>query len=194
MHIMRKVLHTFSSELKKTLCKRCQNSIHHQRKWFTTGPKLFGVWEPEGLDEPKIGQYQNIDIQLRGYDYAVLEYHCQFLKSLSSTMAQNMTVIAIPPRSYSIKTYYENSTKVLEIYNLKRYERKLRFDSVLCTKFTPFLEVLRKSLPAGVDVQIMEFTKEEEEFRYIPSDEKLKLLDRLRSLEKEKLERERRKD
>lgn len=34
--------------------------------------------------------------------------------------------IAIPPRSYSIKTYYENSTKVLEIYNLKRYERKLR--------------------------------------------------------------------
>jgi hypothetical protein len=40
----------------------------------------------------------------------------------------------------------------------------------------------------------LQFSKEEEDFRYIPSEEKLKLLDRLRSLEKEKLERERRKD
>lgn len=40
----------------------------------------------------------------------------------------------------------------------------------------------------------LQFSKEEEEFRFIPSEEKLSLLARLASLEKEKLERERRKD
>lgn len=40
----------------------------------------------------------------------------------------------------------------------------------------------------------LQFSKEEEEYRFIPSEEKLALLSRLASLEKEKLERERRKD
>ena len=34
--------------------------------------------------------------------------------------------IAIPPKDYTIKTYFENSLKVSEVFNLKRYERKLR--------------------------------------------------------------------
>lgn len=34
--------------------------------------------------------------------------------------------VAIPPRTSSIKTFFENSTKVQENFSLKRYERKLR--------------------------------------------------------------------
>lgn len=104
--------------------------------------------------------------------------------------------VAIPPRTSSIKTFFENSTKVKENFSLKRYERKLRvstinfciidyndmyvnwklnwkwyaiqdlfhlsfimifsfqFDTILCTKFTIFLDVLRHNLPAGVDFEL----------------------------------------
>ncbi|XP_061174485.1 large ribosomal subunit protein mL48-like [Saccostrea echinata] len=189
-----KALRLVSSEFNKTLCKRCQNNVLHKRKWFTTGSKLCGVWEPDGLDEPKIGEYKNIDIQLTGYDFVVLESFCRFVKSVKFTMDLDMKIVTVPPRSLNVKTYHTRSTKVQEIFNLKRYERKLRFKSVVCTKFPIFLEVLRKHQPEGVDIQIMEFSKEVEDFRYIPSDEKLNLLARLKALEKEKIEREKRKD
>ena len=39
-----------------------------------------------------------------------------------------------------------------------------------------------------------QFSKDEEEFRFIPSEEKLYILSRIAALDKEKLERERRKD
>ncbi|XP_011419434.3 large ribosomal subunit protein mL48 [Magallana gigas] len=189
-----KALRTASAEFNRRLCKQCQNNITQQRRWFSTGPKLFGVWEPDGLDEPKFGKYTKIDIKMNGYDYVVLESFSKFMKSVSTTMDLDMKVVAIPPRTSSIKTFFENSTKVKENFSLKRYERKLRFDTILCTKFTIFLDVLRHNLPAGVDFELKSFSKEEEEFRFIPSEEKLSLLARLASLEKEKLERERRKD
>ncbi|XP_062618245.1 large ribosomal subunit protein mL48-like [Saccostrea cucullata] len=189
-----KAIRLVSSEINKTLCKRCQNNVLHKRSWFTTGSKLFGVWEPDGLDEPKVGEYKKIDIQLTGYDFVVLESFCKFVKSVRYTMDLDMKTVTIPPRSLNIKTYHTHSTKVQEAFNLKRYERKLRFENVSCTKFPIFLEVLRKHLPEGVDLQIMEFSKEMEDSRYIPSDEKLHLLARLASLEKEKIEREKRKD
>lgn len=38
--------------------------------------------------------------------------------------------VAIPPRTSSIKTFFENSTKVKENFSLKRYERKLRVSTI----------------------------------------------------------------
>ena len=52
------------------------------RRFFGSGvPKIAGLHEPKYLDElrPKVGHYELLDLQLRGYDFVVLEKYQSYL-------------------------------------------------------------------------------------------------------------------
>ncbi|XP_060849083.1 uncharacterized protein LOC132928435 isoform X2 [Rhopalosiphum padi] len=132
------------------------------------------VYEPDYLDmlKPDIPEYEKVNIQIKGYDFAILES----FQKLVHTIAENMDLEvsdgwALPPKTINVKRFIANSENVETQYTLNVYERNIQVVDVPSTKLSLLIEVVEDSLPAGVKASIHRHTEEQETLRYIPDNE-----------------------
>ncbi|XP_023012954.1 mitochondrial ribosomal protein L48 [Leptinotarsa decemlineata] len=133
-----------------------------------------GLYEPSYLEamKPKTPLYDTINIQLRGYDYAILENYQKFIHNILKNMEVNVEDCwATPAQHMHISTYKPKSEVINAQYKLKIYERTVQITDVSSLQLPLVLRTVEASLPAGVSVEVRPHEEADEEVRYVPDKE-----------------------
>ncbi|KAK3799184.1 hypothetical protein RRG08_054313 [Elysia crispata] len=186
------VLRTTSSALTRTLlvnytkpmilnnvhrpvCAGCQQQL--SARFSSNRSEWHGLWEPVDLKtEPDIPEFESIHINMKGFDYPVLESYAKYVhKSVNTIFQLESDAWPAPAKSSQVKTFHPNSTAVNDKYDLQNYERTVVVEDVPTTTMPILLEFVRKNCPEGVVVFVKEPNPEEEEARYVPDYEVIEL-------------------
>lgn len=122
--------------------------------------------------KPKHPLYDTLNIQIRGYDYPVVE---SFQKCVHA-VAKNMDIDVedcwgVPAQDLRLTTFKPNSEIPNSQFNLKMYERNVQITDISSIQMSVLLRVLEKCTPAGIFINIVEHEEYHEENRYIPDSE-----------------------
>lgn len=83
------------------------------------------------LMKSKVPLYDTLNIQLRGYDFAILESYQKLVHNIAKNMDVNVEDgWATPAQDLQISTYKPNSEIVASQYQLKRYERTVQVTDI----------------------------------------------------------------
>jgi len=129
------------------------------------------VFEPEYLDSAGLvpPTYPPINIQLKGYDFEILESFQSYIHNLAENIGLDVAdAWATPATSWNVHTYAEESTVVQETYTLQLYERNVQIVDVQTTDLPVLIDIVRKTLPEGVRLSVHEHKNEHKEARFIP--------------------------
>lgn len=81
--------------------------------------------------KPKVPLYDTLNIQLRGYDFPVLESYQKLLHNIARNMDVNVEdAWAIPAQDLQVSNYKPNSEIVATQYFLKKYERTVQVTDI----------------------------------------------------------------
>ncbi|KAL6258892.1 hypothetical protein P5V15_010838 [Pogonomyrmex californicus] len=152
---------------------------------FYTG----SLYEPDYLEtgKSKFPLLSTINVQIRGYDYPVLESYQAFVHKLADIMQIDVdNGWPLPPQEFKIQKYKTGTTTIISEYYLKIYERNLQMLEVPSIKYSVFIRVLEATLPQGVTLNIDTYDPMLEEKRYIPDKELINLKSTLDTLQKNK--------
>ncbi|XP_068151475.1 large ribosomal subunit protein mL48 [Drosophila tropicalis] len=143
------------------------------------------VYEPDYLEslKPKFPQYESLNVQIKGYDYPILESYQRFLHGLAEYLDLDVSdCYALPPQHTQVQRLRPNSTVIEAEYKLTTYERSLQLSNVDAPVYPQFLRIAQAALPEGVQLSVHEHTDDFEERRYVPDKDLLDLkaeLDRM---------------
>ncbi len=108
-------------------------------------------------------------MQIRGYDFHVLENYQSFVHNLIENMGVDVSDSwSTPCKSYTVKTYQPGGTTVKDTYALDLYERNVQIDAITSVDLPLLLTLLQQSLPEGVQLSVHEHAEEHYEARFIP--------------------------
>nr|CAD7570476.1 unnamed protein product [Timema californicum] len=147
--------------------------------------RQYGIYEPDYLEKlkPNIPIYDTLNVQIKGYDYPVIEHYQKFVHHVAESMGIDVEDSwAVPPQHLNIQKYKPQSTLVDAEYKLYVYERNVQVVDLPSTVAPVFLEVIQAALPEGVSLSVHEHTQEQEELRYIPDSQLLELKTELDTL------------
>ncbi|KAK6181738.1 hypothetical protein SNE40_009532 [Patella caerulea] len=152
--------------------------------------KVFGIFEPDNLNlPPDIPEYEEVQIQLKGYDFVVLESFSKYVHSIAREMQLESDTWASPPQVFTIKTFKPNSTVVENAFDLKEYSRTVQLDDVPSPTLPILVELISTHAPEGVNIVVKKPDEEDEEFRYIPELEKKELKSQIEAIEQARADR-----
>ncbi|KAJ8938731.1 hypothetical protein NQ318_005586 [Aromia moschata] len=145
-------------------------------KTFFNLPKCtYGsLYEPDYLQglKSKVPLYDTLNIQLKGYDYPVLESYQKFVHNLLRNMDVNVEECwAVPAQHMQMSLYKPKSEIVSAQHLLRIYERTVQITDVSTLQLPIILRAIESSLPAGVTVTVRPHEDSDEEVRYIPDSE-----------------------
>ncbi|KAF7495891.1 39S ribosomal protein L48 [Sarcoptes scabiei] len=133
---------------------------------------LKGIHEPKYLDylKPSIPYYELINIQIKAYDYALLESYASYIHKLSNRVGLSVTKFwCVSNQTFKIETLENESSVVDQTYELNLYERNLQIENISSKVMSLLVESLHRSLPAGIFLSIHQHDHEShEKNRYIP--------------------------
>ncbi|KAJ9585725.1 hypothetical protein L9F63_002515, partial [Diploptera punctata] len=143
------------------------------------------IYEPDYLEvgKSKIPLHNPLNLQIRGYDFPVLENFQRYVHKI----AKNMDIEiedgwAVPPQYLQVQRFKPQSTVIDSEYKMAVYERNIQVVELPSTVGEIFFEVLQTALPEGVTLTVHEHTEEQEENRYIPDNELIELKTKLEEL------------
>lgn len=141
----------------------------------TTSCRRDERFEPPYLHDktPKADTYPLINIQMKGYDFPVLQGYQSWVHKALENMGINVSDSwATPCQTMSItRMQKEKKDAVEDTIQLKTYERTVQVSELPCTAVPVMLEALQAALPQGVDLYIDHHSKEVEDIRYVPNRE-----------------------
>ncbi|RUS78596.1 hypothetical protein EGW08_013631 [Elysia chlorotica] len=166
---------TVLNNLRFPVCANCQQ--HLFARFSSNKSEWHGLWEPHDLKtEPDIPEFESIHINMRGFDYPILESFAKYVhKSVNTIFQLESDAWPAPAKSTQVKTFHPNSTAVNDKYDLQKYERIVMVEDVPTTTLPILLEFVRKNCPEGVEVFVKEPNPEEEEARFVPDYEVIEL-------------------
>merc|ERR1719189_892557 len=121
--------------------------------WFSTTASHRGTFEPDYLDSsgPVIPTYPPLNIQIKGYNFDVLESCQSYIHKLSENMGiQVESAWATPAKTYNMNTFKEGGTLVKESYILNLYERNVQVTGLRSIDAPILIDTIRIALPEGV--------------------------------------------
>nr|CAG4638893.1 EOG090X0MUO [Cyclestheria hislopi] len=127
--------------------------------------------EPEYLDtlESRIPFYSKLNVQLKGYDFTVLEDFSGYVHKTAENMEIEVEECwATPCKNLEIQVYKPASTLIKEKFYLNVYERNIQISNVKTTVAPLFIEIIQTALPEGVELNIKPHKPEDDEVRYVP--------------------------
>lgn len=142
-------------------------------------------FEPPYLDAegPEIPDYPQVNVQMKGYDFTVLEHYGKWVHNTALNMGIDVEDSwATPCQKFLVQTYKPRSTKVEAEYNLQKYVRTIQLADVPSVTAPLFIEIIQAGLPSGVELSVHEHIPEETEVRYIPDLELRNLYKQLHDL------------
>jgi len=145
-----------------------------------------GIHEPEYLTylKPQIPFYDKVNIQIRGYDFAVLDSYSRYLHRLSNKLGLNVSAFwAAANTSRKVEILKHESTITVDSHELNLYERNVQLQNITGRLLALVIEIVHRSLPVGVYLSIHEHSHlEHEASRYIVDHQLLEHKDDLKLL------------
>lgn len=129
------------------------------------------TFEPDYLDSsvPQIPTYPEINIQMKGYDFGILESYQSFVHNLAENMGVNVSNSWVTPaKSYMMSTYHPGGTRVKSEYSLNLYERNVQVVNLRSIDAPILIDSIRAALPTGVQLSLHPHQQEHYEERFIP--------------------------
>lgn len=126
--------------------------------------------------KPKFPQIESLNVQIKGYDYPLLESYQRFIHGVAEYLDLDVSdCYALPPQKTQVQRLRPNSTVIEAEYKLTTYERNLQLNNVDAPVFPQFLRIAQAALPEGVELTVVEHTDDIEERRYVPDRDLLDL-------------------
>ena len=138
--------------------------------YFSTTTCHRGTFEPDYLDSsgPVIPTYPPLNIQIKGYNFDVLESLQSYIHNLAENMGIDVdNAWATPAKTYQLTTYVEGGTRPKDTYNLSLYERNVKVVGLRSVDAPILIDTIRTALPEGVIFNVHEHTRDMEEERWI---------------------------
>ncbi|KAI6183498.1 39S ribosomal protein L48, mitochondrial [Aphelenchoides bicaudatus] len=144
------------------------------------------LYEPIFKDVREYPEYDVLNVRLQSFDYGPLEtfqaYAGKIAKRFGFKIVESYPVAAMKE---NVLTYKRGSVILDSNIELTHYDRWIRLQNVPAVKLPVFLSLLRTHAPIGIRISVREYTKEDEDCRYIPDvtlkerQEELKSLDNI---------------
>lgn len=125
--------------------------------------------EPAYLEEmkPKVGYYELLDLQIKGYDFVVLEKYQGYLhKTMKKMDFQVVKAWSAPHQELQLETLGDRTTAVENSYKIKIYERNIQMKDALVTKLPLLIDIIHMTSPPGVSFSIHRHTSADEDRLY----------------------------
>uniref|UniRef100_A0A1B6LJ98 Small ribosomal subunit protein uS10 domain-containing protein n=1 Tax=Graphocephala atropunctata TaxID=36148 RepID=A0A1B6LJ98_9HEMI len=173
------------------VCLNCQKflKVPEASAVFRRSYSFLDQFDPPYLEslKPEVPEYEVVNVQIKGYDYAILESFQSFVHRTAKTMEIEVEEAwATPATITKIKKFKPNSANIDCEYTLSLYERNVQVVDVPSTKMAMFAELVQAALPQGVSLTIHEHQQEHEEIRYVPDYELKELKTQLDTLAQKK--------
>ena len=136
------------------------------RRIATEGARIPGLHEPEYLAElkPKVGYYKLLNLQLRGYDFVVLEKYQAYLNKTMVKLRFEVTKAWSSPHQEIQWDILGDTTNAIESsYKIKIYERNIQMKNALVTKLPILVDIINLTSPPGVSFSIDRHTEADED-------------------------------
>jgi len=149
---------------------RAWSSPAAARSLFYT-PPCAKTFEPDYLDSavPPVPTYPPINIQIKGYNYDVLEAFQSYVHNLAENMGVDVQGAWItPPKTQRINLFVEGGTRIKNEFTLNTYERNVQVSNLRSVDAPILIDTVRAALPEGVHLSFHEHMQEHFEERYIP--------------------------
>ncbi|KAH9632352.1 hypothetical protein HF086_010277 [Spodoptera exigua] len=152
------------------------------------------LYEPDYLIsmEPDEPVYDCLNLQLKGYDFALLEaYQSQLHKYAEVMGIQVDECWATPAQKIKVQRFKPGGTAVDAEYNLNIYERNVT--DVPAWALGTLLRVARALLPEGCTLRVHDHEIAHEEIRYVPDNQLIELKQQLQDMGGSRADRKKRK-
>jgi len=129
------------------------------------------TFEPDYLDSsvPEIPTYPPINIQMKGYNFDILESYQSYVHNLAENMGIDVEEAWVTPaKSLKISTFHEGGTRVKSDFPLNLYERNVQVVNLRSVDAAILFDTIRAALPEGVQLALHQHTQEHYEARFIP--------------------------
>ncbi|XP_014782926.1 39S ribosomal protein L48, mitochondrial [Octopus bimaculoides] len=146
------------------------SSISGTRNTATLTPRRDPIrWEPTDVGlPPEVEPYQSLCIEMKGYDFAVLEKFACYVHKMCDNLGHNCEAFAMPAKSLHVSTYRPRSSVIDNTYELQVYERNVLLQDLANTALPHLISLFTGHLPEGVTLRIRHYTASDESNRYIP--------------------------
>lgn len=149
------------------------------------GEAVPGLHEPQYLEKlkPKVGFYELLNLQLKGYDYAVLEKYQSYLhKTMTRLQFEVTSAWSAPCQELQLEVLGDKSTAVESTCKIKVYERNIQMKNALVTKLPLLIDIINMTTPPGVSFSIDRHTPADEDKLYFKDSILEKLREELQEL------------
>lgn len=143
------------------------------------------LYEPDYLIsmEPDEPVYDCLNLQLKGYDFALLEATQSQIHKYAEVMGIQVDECwATPAQQLKVQKFKPGGTAIDTEYHLNIYERNVQVIDVPAWALGTLLRVARATLPEGCTLNVHEHTIEHEEIRYVPDNQLLELKQQLEDM------------
>ena len=106
-----------------------QGLLGNSKLLFSTSIPCGGTFEPDYLDSsgPVIPTYPPLNIQIKGYNFSVLESLQSYIHNLAENMGIDVeTAWATPAKTFQMTTFVEGGIRPKDTYNVNLYERNVQ--------------------------------------------------------------------
>eukprot|EP00088_Acartia_fossae_P055409 TRINITY_DN6427_c0_g1_i1.p1 TRINITY_DN6427_c0_g1~~TRINITY_DN6427_c0_g1_i1.p1 ORF type:complete len:225 (-),score=45.74 TRINITY_DN6427_c0_g1_i1:512-1186(-) len=142
-----------------------------QRRPFAVSTACSKTFEPDYLDSavPQVPCYPPINIQMKSYNFHLLESYQSFVHNLAENMGITVSEAwATPAVTSKITNFKEGSTLVATDFTLNLYERNVQVSNLRSIDAPILLDSIRAALPQSVQLSVHEHKIEMYEDRFIP--------------------------
>jgi len=160
-----------SSMVRKPTLSRVMESFSEMSRTLTHSAVCRKTFEPDYLDSsvPEIPTYPPINIQMKGYNFDILESFQSYVHNLAENMGIDVEEAWVtPPTSYKISTFHEGGTRVKSDFSLNLYQRNVQVVNMRSLDAVILFDTIRAALPEGVQLSLHPHTQEHYEARFIP--------------------------
>ncbi|KAK9507120.1 hypothetical protein O3M35_008928 [Rhynocoris fuscipes] len=142
-------------------------------------------YDPPYLEhmKPKIPLLQPMNVQIKGYDFALVESFQKLVHRIAKVMDIEVSDgWAVPAKVEKIQKFKPNSTVIDSEYVLSTYERNVQLLDLPVNIAPVFIEMIQAGLPQGISFEIHQHLPEHETIRYVPDFELKELKSQLETL------------
>lgn len=140
------------------------------------------MYEPPYLVhlKPPLPVYDLANVQLRGYDFTVLERFGRFVHKVVIQFGLDINdTWPTPKQSLKVTTVKPNSNVIENTYQVAIFERNLQILKIPAARLSILVCVIQAALPPGVKFSFHLHDDDYEEVRYVPNLDLMELEDQL---------------